>query len=113
MSDTVNARELQVYDPPMCCSSGVCGPNVDPKLVRFQADLKWMSDRGVQVERFNPAHEHEAFVRNATVVDAINTNGQGCLPLILVDGEIVSRGGYPDRAELAALVGLDSEAASE
>jgi len=31
--------KIQVLDPPRCCSTGVCGPNVDPELVRFAADL--------------------------------------------------------------------------
>jgi hypothetical protein len=22
--------KVQVFDPPMCCSTGVCGPEVDP-----------------------------------------------------------------------------------
>jgi arsenite methyltransferase len=53
---------LQVFDPPMCCSSGVCGPSVDPRLPRFAADLDWLRNQGVQVERFNLAHQPQAFV---------------------------------------------------
>ncbi|MDH3390414.1 MAG: arsenic metallochaperone ArsD family protein, partial [Desulfobulbaceae bacterium] len=30
---------IEIYDPPMCCPTGVCGPNVDPELVQFAADL--------------------------------------------------------------------------
>jgi hypothetical protein len=45
--------KLEIYDPPMCCSSGVCGPSVDPVLPRFAADLDWISQRGVAVERYN------------------------------------------------------------
>ena len=98
--------KLQVYDPPMCCSSGVCGPKVDKKLVQFSAALEWLRTQGVEVERYNPAQQYADFVGNATVVKAVNDHGMACLPLILVNGEIVSRGGYPDRAELAAMVGI-------
>jgi len=48
-------KTLKIYDPPMCCSTGVCGPEVDPALVRFAADLKWLESQGVVVERFNLA----------------------------------------------------------
>jgi hypothetical protein len=104
---------VQVFDPPMCCSSGVCGPNVDMKLVRFSAALEWLRGQGVQVERYNPSQQYDAFVGNATVVSTINTQGIECLPLILVDGEIVSYGGYPSQEDLAAMAGLESEREAE
>ncbi len=98
--------KLEVFDPPMCCSSGVCGPNVDTKLVQFGAALDWLRSQGVQVERYNPTHQYEAFTGNETVVKAVNNHGMSCLPLILVNGHIVSHNSYPSREELAALVGL-------
>ena len=45
--------KVQVFDPAMCCSTGVCGPSVDPVLPRFAADLEWLKSKGVQVERYN------------------------------------------------------------
>jgi hypothetical protein len=38
---------LEVFDPPLCCPTGVCGPSVDPDLVRFSADLAWLSEQGL------------------------------------------------------------------
>ena len=26
--------KLEIFDPAMCCSTGVCGPSVDPELLR-------------------------------------------------------------------------------
>lgn len=98
--------KLEVFDPPMCCSSGVCGPKVDKKLVAFNAALEWLRARGVEVTRYNPAQQYEDFVSNAKVTQAVNSAGTGCLPLILVNGEIVSQGGYPSKDELVALAGL-------
>lgn len=103
---------VEVFDPPMCCSSGVCGPNVDKKLVKFNVNLAWLSSQGIEVQRYNPTQQYEAFVGNAAVVKALNDNRESCLPLILVNGEVVSRGGYPDRAELAAIVGISDEDAT-
>jgi hypothetical protein len=45
--------KIQIFDPAMCCSTGVCGPSVDPELVRFAADLDWLARQGVEVERYN------------------------------------------------------------
>ena len=100
--------KLQVFDPAMCCSTGVCGLVVDPVLPRFSADLDWLKSQGVAVERFNLAQQPQAFVENEAVKQAMKEDGTECLPLILVDGRIVSRGTYPDRIELAALLGLPS-----
>ena len=43
--------QMDVFDPPMCCSSGVCGPEVDPLVAAFAADVDWLTSQGV---RFAP-----------------------------------------------------------
>ena len=101
------SRKLEIYDPPMCCSSGVCGPKVDQTLVAFAATLQWLRTQGVEVERFNPSHQFDCFAANPAVVKAINDSGMECLPLILLNGIITSRASYPSKAELAAMVGLE------
>jgi AhpD family alkylhydroperoxidase len=97
--------KLQVFDPPMCCSTGVCGPEVDPALVRFASDLEWLKSNGVEVERFNLAQEPSAFVGNPVVAQAIRGRDDG-LPLLVVDGKIVAQGSYPAREVLAELAGV-------
>jgi AhpD family alkylhydroperoxidase len=97
--------KVQVFDPPMCCSTGVCGPQVDPALVRFASDLEWLKSNGVEVERFNLSQEPAAFVGNPVVAQAIRGRDDG-LPLLLLDGKIVAQGSYPAREVLAELVGI-------
>ena len=98
--------KLQVFDPAMCCSTGVCGPSVDPALPRFAADLEWLKSKGVHVERYNLAQEIAAFTGNPAVKTALNTKGTNCLPLVFLDGEIVSEGTYPTREQLASFAGV-------
>lgn len=98
---------VQVFDPAMCCSTGVCGPQVDPALVRFSADLDWLKGQGVTVERFNLSQTPAAFVANPLVSAAMRERDDA-LPLVLVDGKIVARGAYPARDALAGFVGLDA-----
>lgn len=99
--------KLEVYDPPMCCPTGICGPNVDPVLVRFAADCQWLAGQGVTVERFNLAQQPHAYAANETVKAALHELGTACLPLLLADGVVASRGRYPSRQELAALAGIE------
>jgi hypothetical protein len=101
--------KLQVFDPAMCCSTGVCGPSVDPALPRFAADLEWLKSKGVQVERYNLAQEVAAFTGNPVVKSALNSRGSKCLPLLLLDGKIVSEGVYPPREQLANLAHSEFE----
>lgn len=103
---------LEVFDPPMCCSTGVCGPVVDPLLAAFAADAEWLESQGVTVVRHNLAQEPQAFVDNAAVSAALNDGGDAELPLLLLDGAIVCRGAYPRRAELAQLLGLAAAAST-
>jgi hypothetical protein len=97
--------KLQVFDPAMCCPTGVCGPAVDPALVRFSADLDWLKSVGIQVDRYNLSQEPAAFVANAVVAEAMRGRDDA-LPVLLLDGKIVAQGSYPERAALASLVGI-------
>ena len=101
--------KLQVFDPAMCCSTGVCGPSVDPALPRFAADLEWLKSKGLEVERHNLAQEVAAFTSNSVVKTALNSQGSKCLPLLLLDGKIVAEGAYPTREELARLAKVEFE----
>jgi hypothetical protein len=102
MSDT----KMEVYDPAMCCSTGICGPVVDPALIRFAADLDWLKKKGVTVHRFNLSQEPAAFAGNQLVRDKLATTSTSCLPFILVDGAEKSSGVYPSRRELARMAGV-------
>lgn len=97
--------KVQIYDKPMCCSTGICGPQVDPVLPRFAADLQWLESQGNQVERFNLAQQPQAFTTNGQVHQLLQSEGVACLPLVLVDDRVVSRSEYPTRENLALWTG--------
>ncbi len=94
-------KTIQVFDPAMCCESGVCGPSIDPQLARFSADLEWLRGNGFVVERYNLSAQPGMFAGTAAVKSALQTDGNGCLPMILCDGAVVSKGLYPTRETLA------------
>jgi hypothetical protein len=104
---------LQVFDPPMCCATGVCGPTVDPNVVQFAADLDWLATRGVTIRRFNLAQEPTSFAENAAVKALLARSNGAELPAIVVDGAVVASGRYPTRDELAAFAGLAAGVATD
>lgn len=98
-------RTIQIYDRPLCCSTGVCGPSVDATLPRFVADLDWLRSMGHQVDRYNLAQQPLAFTQNVQIHQLLATHGTDCLPVVLVDGQVVSCSEYPLREQLANWVG--------
>lgn len=102
----LTTQTIQVFDPAMCCSTGVCGPDVDAKLVQFAADLDWLKSEGMIVQRHNLSQNPAAFVENKLVQTALTKEGEAALPLVLVNGKVVMTGSYPDRKKLAGLLKL-------
>lgn len=96
-------KTVQVFDPAMCCATGICGPDVDPKLVQFAADLDGLKSAGVIVQRYNLSQNPGAFADNELVRAALTERGEKALPLTLVNGKVAVTGRYPERDELEAL----------
>ena len=105
-------KPIEVFDPAMCCSTGICGPAVDPEMARFAADVEWLKEHGAQVIRHNLAQEPMAFAQNPLVTKALQDGGPECLPLVLVGGEMRAMGAYPSRDKLMSWVGLVAVAAT-
>ena len=101
---------IDVFDPPLCCSSGVCGPSVDPLLAAFAADVQWLGQQGVEVVRHNLAQVPQDFVDTAIVREWLSLEGEASLPIVLVNGEVLQRGAYPRRDVLAQATGLQAAA---
>ncbi len=104
---------LTVYDPAMCCATGICGAEVDQKLVNFAADLDWLKSLGIDVTRINISQEPAAFVENPKVKSVLETSGVEGLPVIMIDGELRTTGRFPARAELAEMATVAYEASPE
>jgi Arsenical resistance operon protein ArsD len=99
-------KKMVIFEPAMCCSTGVCGPSVDQELLRVSTVLNNFKNRGVMIERYNLSNNPQIFVMNPTVHQLLSQEGTKVLPLIMVDGQIMKTGGYPSNEEFCSLLGL-------
>jgi arsenite-transporting ATPase len=102
---------IAVFEPALCCNTGVCGADLDQNLVTFTADMAWLLEQDASITRHNLANDPLAFAHNEAVKSFLEIAGSAGLPLVVVDGVTVATGRYPDRAELAHWAGLDAPAA--
>ncbi|MFC7062914.1 arsenite efflux transporter metallochaperone ArsD [Halobacillus seohaensis] len=105
-------KKIEIFDPAMCCSTGVCGPSVDPELTKIANNLSILEKNNIEVERFNLSNEPQKFVENTAVREQLDKHGEEALPLILVDGEAVKLGDYPSDEELSGWSGVERTAFS-
>ncbi len=98
--------KMIIFDPAMCCSTGVCGPSVNPELLRVAAVLEKLKKAGIEVARHNLSSDPKAFMQNEVVSNALNQKGAEALPITVVDGKIVKSGSYPTNEEFAKLLAV-------
>lgn len=101
--------KLQLFDPAMCCSTGVCGPGVDPELTRIASAIFSLQNKGYEVERYNLANDPKEFAGNQTVFRFLEEKGADALPVVLLDGEIAMVSEYPSNDQLATWFDIDEE----
>jgi hypothetical protein len=106
-------QTLKVYDPAMCCPTGVCGPNVDKALVEFAGAAKTDASHGVLVDRWNLAQQPQAFTENLAEKDLLVKLGVKGLPFIFVNDELQWTGRYSTAEELFFWFGIRKEAQSK
>lgn len=105
-------KKVEIFDPALCCSTGVCGPSVDPKLVQAAVDLEALKKQGVTVNRYNLAQDLDAFAGNEAVKALLAAKGTDVLPVTVFNGEVVKESEYPTADELAAWLDGDQRPAS-
>ena len=103
---------IRIYEPALCCDTGVCGVDVDQSLVTVTADIRSLQELGADITRHNLASDPAAFTDDETVRSFMHTVGSKGLPLTVVDGVTVATGGYPTKDVLRDLAGLGTPAAA-
>ncbi|MGL5693949.1 MAG: arsenite efflux transporter metallochaperone ArsD [Peptostreptococcaceae bacterium] len=93
---------IEIFEPTMCCSTGICGPSVDEKLVRISEDIETLKNEfeGITIERYQPQTHSMKFMANMEVGKLVRENGQKILPITVLDGKVIKSGAYPTLDEL-------------
>jgi len=99
-------KKMLIYEPAMCCSTGLCGVGVDPELLRISTVLNTLKKNGIEVQRFNLSSAPQEFVNNKAVNEFINSKGVDELPVTVLDGQIVISGRYPTNEEFVKLLNV-------
>lgn len=100
--------KIDIFDPAMCCSSGVCGENVDQEVVDAATTVSAARKDGLDVVRHNLASAPLDFASTPVVRDLLESEGADSLPVVVMNGEIVLKGVYPTLAQLRAWARRDS-----
>lgn len=96
--------KIVIYDPPMCCSTGVCGPNPDQALINLQDTLEKVRALGTAVERCLITQSPQKFKENPAVIKLIQEQQLKALPITTCNGKIVKTGAYPTFEEFKKFI---------
>ncbi len=102
-------KKMIIFDPAMCCSTGVCGPSVNPELLRVSTIINNLNGKGILVERYNLTSNPQIFVDNKIINEILMKKGISVLPVTMVNGKIVKVGSYPTNEEFCRLLEIPSE----
>jgi len=95
-------NKVEIFDPALCCPTGVCGPSVDPELTRMASAVFLLEKKGFNIIRYNLASEPARFSENEAVNKVLHELGPDALPMTVLNGMVEKQGGYPSNEELSA-----------
>lgn len=102
-------KKMIIFEPAMCCSTGVCGPSVNPELLRISTAINTLNNKGILIERYNLSSNPEIFVDNKVINEIITNKGIDVLPITMVDNKIAKIGSYPSNDEFCTLLEITAD----
>ena len=105
--------KLTIFEPAMCCETGLCGVGVDPELLRISTITNTLKKQGVEVERYNLSSAPNTFVQNIQIKEILNKEGIKVLPVTMVNDKIIKKFSYPTNDELMSLLGITLDSLEE
>lgn len=100
-------KKIEIFDPAMCCPTGLCGTNINPELMRIAVVIETLKRQGIAVVRHNLRDEAQIYVNNETVNAYLQKYGVEALPITLVDNELVVMGKYPTTQQMSEWTGIN------
>jgi hypothetical protein len=109
MENQIQAREnilkIEIYDPPMCCSTGICGPTMDQTLINVNEMIDSLQKEGVRVERYQMTSQPHAFLNNPEVMKLVQEKQMAALPITVISNRVIKSGSYPTLEEINKILG--------
>ena len=99
-------KKIEIFDPAMCCSTGVCGPSIDRELIRMATVINTLKEKEIIISRHGLSAEPQDFISNKVISDILQKEGASILPVTLVDGKVAKTKEYPTNAELSDWLGI-------
>jgi hypothetical protein len=97
---------VELYEPPMCCPTGICGPSVDERLVKVMENIETLKKKyeGIEIERYMLSQYFKKFKENQDVNKILTSQGKKSLPITIVNGEVIKTGEYPSLEEIESRI---------
>ena len=95
-----NQPDVEIFDPPMCCPTGMCGPTIDQTLLDVSEMIAKLQSNGYQVERYQMSTHPGAFTGNVEIMKLIREKQMAALPIVVVRGKVIAEGNYPKLTEI-------------
>lgn len=73
-------KHMEIFEQAMCCPTGLCGPSIDPELLRVSTVLDTLKQHGIDVGRYNLTSAPLKFVQTKAVTDFLQHHGPEDLP---------------------------------
>ena len=99
---SVAPADVEFFDPPMCCPTGLCGPTLDQTLLDVNEMILALQRDNVRVERYQMSGNPNAFLSNAEVMKLVREKQMEALPIIVVRGKVIKVGSYPSAEDIRA-----------
>jgi len=103
-------KTVEIYDPAMCCSTGVCGPSIDPELMRVATTISAFKEKGIIIQRYGLSTDTQRFISNPVISEVLEQDGASALPITLVDGKVAKAKTYPTNEEFSDWLGINPNA---
>jgi hypothetical protein len=99
---SIAPADVEFFDPPMCCPTGLCGPTLDQTLLDVSEMIVALQREDLRVERYQMTSHPNAFLGNVEVMRLVREQQMAALPITVVHGKVIKVGAYPELTEIKA-----------
>jgi hypothetical protein len=101
--------DIEIFDPPMCCSTGLCGPTLDQTLLDVDEMVLELQAEGHRVARYQMTSDPQAFLGNPEVMTLVRERQLDALPITVVRSRVIKTNAYPAPSEVRAALNGGSD----